>query len=60
MRVIARTGTKCVPKLISKRKEWITVLACVNAMGQAIPGYYLFKLKRHIKNSICNYEPRHA
>lgn len=58
MRVIAKIGTKCVPQLIAKSREWITVLACVSVTGQAIPGYYLFKSKRNIKNYIVNCEPR--
>ncbi|XP_059068723.1 MFS-type transporter clz9-like [Cryptomeria japonica] len=56
MRVIAKLGQRCVPHLISKSKEWITVLACVSACGFSIPRFYLFKSKRHIRNYIANCE----
>jgi len=56
MQVIAKLGSRCVPHLISKSKEWITILACVSASGCSIPGFYLFKSKRHIRNYIANCE----
>ncbi|XP_059071395.1 MFS-type transporter clz9-like [Cryptomeria japonica] len=56
MRVIAKLGQRCVPHLIYKSREWITILACVSACGFRIPGFYLFKYKRHIRNYITNLE----
>ncbi|KAH9291763.1 hypothetical protein KI387_043047 [Taxus chinensis] len=57
VRVIAKRGSRNVPKVIPKSREWITILCCVNAAGMSIPGFYLFKGKRMIKNYIKNCEP---
>ncbi|KAH9292343.1 hypothetical protein KI387_042469 [Taxus chinensis] len=57
MRVIAKLGCRSVPHIMSKSREWITVLCCVNAAGQSIPGFYLFKAKRQLKNYIAGCEP---
>lgn len=57
MRVISKRGSKNVPKILPKSREWITILCCVNAIGASIPGFYLFKGKNQLKNYIKNYEP---
>ncbi|GLJ31873.1 hypothetical protein SUGI_0641340 [Cryptomeria japonica] len=57
MRVIAKLGSRSVPQILSKSREWITILCCVNAAGHSIPGFYLFKAKRQLKNYIANCEP---
>ncbi|KAH9325368.1 hypothetical protein KI387_005546 [Taxus chinensis] len=57
VRAIAKRGSRNVPKVIPKSREWITILCCVNAAGLSIPGFYLFKGKRMIKNYIKNCEP---
>ncbi|KAH9320446.1 hypothetical protein KI387_015085 [Taxus chinensis] len=57
MRVIAKLGCRSVPHIMSKSREWITILCCVNAAGQSIPGFYLFKAKRQLKNYIAGCEP---
>ncbi|XP_059077024.1 MFS-type transporter clz9-like [Cryptomeria japonica] len=57
MQVIAKLGSRSVPQILSKSREWITILCCVNAVGHSIPGFYLFKAKRQLKNYIANYEP---
>ncbi|KAH9314182.1 hypothetical protein KI387_022809 [Taxus chinensis] len=57
MRVIAKLGCRSVPHIMSKSREWITILCCVNAARQSIPGFYLFKAKRQLKNYIAGCEP---
>lgn len=57
MRVIAKRGSKNVPKILPKNREWITILCCVNAVGASIPGFYLFEGKNQLKNYIKNCEP---
>lgn len=57
MRVIAKRGTRNVPKIFPKSREWITILCCVNAIGASILGFYLFKGKTQLKNYIQNSEP---
>ena len=56
MRVIAKRGSKNVPKILPKGREWITILCCVNAVGASIPGFYLFKGKSRLRNYIKNCE----
>ena len=56
MRVIAKLGSKSVPQILSKSREWIIVLCCINVEGQSIPGFYLFKEKRRLQNYIANCE----
>ncbi|KAH9292038.1 hypothetical protein KI387_042776 [Taxus chinensis] len=57
MRVLAKRGSRSVPYIIPKSREWITILCCVNAAGQSIPGFYLFKGKSHLENYIAGCEP---
>jgi len=49
MRVIAKRGSRNVPNILPKSREWITILCCVNAIGTSIPGFYLFKGKNQLK-----------
>ena len=57
MRVIAKRGSRNVPNIFPKSREWITILCCVNAIGASIPGFYLFWGKNQLKNYIQNCEP---
>ena len=57
MREIAKRGSRNVPKILPKSREWITILSCVNAIGSSIPGFYLFKGKTKLKYYIKNCEP---
>jgi hypothetical protein len=41
MRVIAKRGSRNVPKILPKSREWITILCCVNAI-QCINPWVLF------------------
>jgi len=56
MRVISKRGSQNVPKILPKRREWITILCCVNAIGTSIPCFYLFKGKNQLENYIQNCE----
>jgi hypothetical protein len=49
-------GSKNVPKILPKSREWITTLCCVNVVGASIPGFYLFKGKSQLRNYIQNCE----
>ena len=49
-KVLARKGTRVVQSITPDSKEWIIVLTCVNAVGQWIPKFYIFKEVRHTKN----------
>jgi hypothetical protein len=40
--VIARTGARNIHSIIPDQREWLSVVACVNAAGQTIPNFYIF------------------
>lgn len=50
--VIARSAAKRVQSMVPNQREWLSVLVCVNATGQSIPSFYIFKGKRFRKNYI--------
>ena len=50
MRVIAKRGSKNVHKILSKGREWITILCCENEVVVSIAGFYLFKGKGQLRN----------
>ena len=54
--VFAQRGTRSVHSILPNSKEHLTVLTCVNAVGQFIPNFYIFKGKRN-KNYILKCEP---
>ncbi|KAI5069585.1 hypothetical protein GOP47_0015886 [Adiantum capillus-veneris] len=43
MKVLAKKGVKSVYAITCDSREWMIVLCCVNAAGQSIPAYYIFK-----------------
>ena len=45
MQVIDKRGSKNVPRIMPKCREWITNLCCVNVVSATIPGFNLFKGK---------------
>ncbi|KAH9291752.1 hypothetical protein KI387_043059, partial [Taxus chinensis] len=57
MRVLATKGCRNVPKIIPRSREWMTILCCVNAAGQCIPNFYLFKGQKVSQNYIKGCEP---
>jgi len=56
MQVISKKGSRNVPNMLPKSREWITILCCVNAIGTSIPRFYLFKAKNRLQNYIQNCE----
>ena len=50
--VIAKTSAKRVQSIVPNQREWLSVLVCVNAAGQSIPSFYIFRGKRFRTNYI--------
>jgi hypothetical protein len=49
--VIVRTGSRNVHSIIPDQREWLSVVACINAAWQTIPNFYILKgIQFH-----CNY-----
>ena len=44
--VLAKTGSRCVHTIMPDQREWLSVLACMNAVGDYIPNFYIFKGKQ--------------
>jgi hypothetical protein len=44
-RVLARTGVPSVHSIIPNKREWLSVLVCVNPAGFYIPNFYIFRGK---------------
>ena len=42
-KVLAAKGSRNVHTIIPNEREWISVLTCINAFGDTIPHYYIFK-----------------
>ena len=55
-RVWAKRESKSVHSLLSNEREWLTVLTCINARGQSIPGFYIFRGKQLRQNYIIHHE----
>jgi hypothetical protein len=45
-RVFARRGASNVHSIIPNERYWLSVLSCINANGEALPNFYIFKGKR--------------
>ncbi|KAI5068921.1 hypothetical protein GOP47_0015222 [Adiantum capillus-veneris] len=56
MRVLAKKGSKVVYGITPDSREWLTILCCVNAVGSALPGYYIFKGKKAMQNYLMECE----
>ena len=56
--VFARRGTRSVHTTVPNSREHLTVLSCVNAAGEHIPNFYIFKGKRKQRNYIARCEPK--
>jgi len=50
--VIARKISKNVHMVTPDQREWLTVLSCINAKGESIPNFYIFKGKKKTRNFI--------
>ena len=52
-KVFAPRGSRNVHLLIPNEREWFSVLTCINASGQKISNYYIFKRLRTRKDYIA-------
>ena len=48
-KVFAKRGLKEVHKIVPREREWLSVLSTINASGQTIPNYYIFKGIRKLR-----------
>jgi hypothetical protein len=66
--VFARRGSKSVYNIIPDEREWLSVLSCINATGEYIPHFFIFKgkcmcrnyIKRCESNSTMAMQERHG
>ena len=49
-KVFAKRGVKGVHKIVPEEREWLSVLSAINASGQTIPNYYIFKGIRKLRD----------
>jgi hypothetical protein len=54
--VFARRGSKLFHSIIPDEREWLSVLICVNATGEYIPHFFIFKGKHMCRNYIERYK----
>jgi hypothetical protein len=48
--VLAKTGTRSVHQVVLDEREWLIVLTYINAAGESIPNFYIFRGKRFRRN----------
>jgi len=48
--VIAKRGSEFVHKVTPNQREWLSVLSCINARGETIPNFFIFKGKKKARN----------
>jgi len=44
--MIAKRGSRNVHMIVPNKKEWLSVLVCVNAKGESLPNFFIFKRKK--------------
>jgi hypothetical protein len=49
-RVFAHRGAKNMHSVIPNEREWLSVLSCINAAGEKVPNFYIFKGMRMRRN----------
>jgi hypothetical protein len=54
--VLAKTGTRSVYIITPNELEHISVLSCINVVGDSIPNYYVFKGKQYQRTYIAKCE----
>ena len=52
-KVFAKRGVRGIHQILPSEREWLSVLSAVNANGECIPNYYIFKGIRKIKNYVA-------
>jgi hypothetical protein len=55
-RVLAKTGARSIHIITPNEREHISVLSCINAAGDSIPNYYVFKGKQYQRAYIAKCE----
>ena len=50
--IIAHRGAKNVHYIVPDKREWLSVLVCINADGASIPSFYIFRGKRLRQNYV--------
>jgi hypothetical protein len=56
--VVAKTGSRNVHSIIPDQREWLSVVACVNAAGHSIPNFYILKGVQFRRNYIDRCEEK--
>ena len=51
--MFAKKGIRGVHKVIPAEREWLSVLSAINAQGESIPNYYIFKGVRKLNNYVA-------
>lgn len=54
--IIARKGCRNVHAIVLEEREWLSVLAWINASRQHVPIFYIFQSKRIMRNYIAKAE----
>ena len=49
----AKRRVRGIHQILSNEREWLSVLSAINANGDSIPNYYIFKEIRKIKNYVA-------
>ena len=55
-KVFAKKGIKGVHKTMPSEREWLSILTAINASGETIPHYYIFKGVRQLRNYVIRCE----
>ena len=55
-KVFAKRGIKGVYKVVPAERKWLSVLTAINASGQWISNYYIFKGVRKLRNYVIKCE----
>ena len=51
--MFAKKRIRGVHKVIPAEREWLSVLSAINAQGEFIPNYYIFKGVRKLNNYVA-------
>jgi hypothetical protein len=41
--VLAKTGFRSMHQVVPDEREWLTILTYINAAGESIPNFYIFR-----------------
>ena len=52
-KVFTKMGVRGIHQIFPNEREWLSVLSAVNANGESIPNYYIFKEIRKIKKYVA-------